>query len=61
VGGLALPTDFFTASRFYSGSALSALINVPGNRYIRVKACDAVRCGPNSVAYAEATRTSGRL
>ena len=61
VWGSISSTDFFTASRFANVSGTSALINVPGTRYVRVKACDATRCGPYSVAYAVATRIGGCL
>lgn len=61
VWGSIQPDDFATAALFANKSGLSALINVPGTRYIRVKACDAVGCGPYSLDYVVATRIGGCL
>ncbi len=53
--------DFTTGVVFYSGSALSKLINVPGTREIRVRSCDASGCGPFSLAHVVARRIGGCL
>jgi hypothetical protein len=55
------PAGAGDALRIMNNPTLDGISHVPGNRYIRVKACDSVRCGPYSVAYALATRISGCL